>query len=145
MGESLIALISISVLRRFSGGVHFRSLTHCMLVTSLTCTLIPMISLSKGTLMLLASISLVFMLIFPETPIHSRMEQICLKSLFLKLWRKRKRESNRRPCNIILIWCSLWYSCMMETLYELGGKYEKSIRGIIIRHFNNWFSGVWRC
>ncbi|WP_176228829.1 accessory gene regulator B family protein [Paenibacillus aquistagni] len=145
MGESLIALISISVLRRFSGGVHFRSLTHCMLVTSLTCTLIPMISLSKGTLMLLASISFIFMLIFSETPIHSRMEQICLKSLFLKLWRKRKRESNRRPCNIILIWCSLWYSCMMETLYELGGKYEKSIRGIIIRHFNNWFSGVWRC
>ncbi|NMM51305.1 hypothetical protein HII26_01910 [Paenibacillus aquistagni] len=57
--ESLIALISISVLRRFSGGVHFRSLTHCMLVTSLTCTLIPMISLPKGTLMLLASISFV--------------------------------------------------------------------------------------
>ncbi|WP_420707422.1 accessory gene regulator ArgB-like protein [Paenibacillus sp. 1001270B_150601_E10] len=60
--ESLFALFCLTLLRRYSGGIHFKSLTICMFMTSITCTIIPLISLSKWMILILNVCSLILTL-----------------------------------------------------------------------------------
>lgn len=47
LGESLIAMLSFAIARKFSGGVHLKSLTLCAIVSSSLFAVIPTISLNQ--------------------------------------------------------------------------------------------------
>lgn len=55
--ESILALVALAAIRRFSGGAHFSSLTACMIISSLFCVITPMILLSKTTAVVLTLVS----------------------------------------------------------------------------------------
>ncbi|MFW5436234.1 accessory gene regulator B family protein [Paenibacillus apiarius] len=61
--ESVLALIALGSIRRFSGGVHFSSLTVCMLITSLFCIVVPMVTLSKLTVVILTLLAMMIYLL----------------------------------------------------------------------------------
>lgn len=60
--HSIFALIALCIIRRFSGGIHFKSLTVCMLTTSLFCTIAPMLSLDSGLTFVLTILSIIIFL-----------------------------------------------------------------------------------
>lgn len=55
--ESVLALVALATIRSFSGGVHFSSLTVCMIITSLFCVIVPVIPLSNTAVVILTMIS----------------------------------------------------------------------------------------
>ncbi|MFD1775918.1 accessory gene regulator B family protein [Paenibacillus rhizophilus] len=61
--HSLLALASFMVLRKFSGGYHL-PITLCSLVTGLTASLVPLISLGQEGTILLTALSLLIALAF---------------------------------------------------------------------------------
>lgn len=60
--ESVLALVGLATIRSFSGGVHFSSLTACMIMTSLFCVIVPVIPLSKTAVIILTMISILIFL-----------------------------------------------------------------------------------
>jgi accessory gene regulator B len=62
--HAIIAMMSFFVLRKFSGGFHFRSLTLCMVVTVGLFSIIPFINISTVYIQLINVISITILLLF---------------------------------------------------------------------------------
>ncbi|TVX93071.1 accessory gene regulator B family protein [Paenibacillus agilis] len=56
--EALFALVALKVIRTLSGGVHFKSLTVCAIVTSLFCGLLPLVQLEMEIKIIFTALSL---------------------------------------------------------------------------------------
>jgi accessory gene regulator B len=55
---SLLALGSLMLIRKFSGGVHFTNLTFCVFFTTIVCIVIPLINLSLFAILITSVCSL---------------------------------------------------------------------------------------
>lgn len=75
--ETFVFYISFSVLRICSGGFHLKSAWACNIVTSLLCSLTPLLSLSGQAIWILNILSLGIMLGFSPNP--DKNAQIALR------------------------------------------------------------------
>ncbi|MGQ3478611.1 accessory gene regulator ArgB-like protein [Paenibacillus sp. TY11] len=83
---SLLALVTIMLARRFSGGAHFSNLTLCVCFTTAICVTIPFVSLNLSTILIMNTCSLlVFILYAPnhfiyinKTNRHKYYKTICI-------------------------------------------------------------------
>ncbi|MGG4220083.1 accessory gene regulator B family protein [Paenibacillus jamilae] len=83
---ALLALVTIMLVRRFSGGAHFSSLTLCVCVTTAICVAIPFVSLNLDTVLIVNACSaLVFVVYAPnhfifirKTKYHKYYKTICI-------------------------------------------------------------------
>lgn len=65
---SIIAFVSFAIARKFSGGLHLKSLTACAIISALIFVVIPLIHLShKSTLIITGITAVVFLLFSPNT------------------------------------------------------------------------------
>jgi accessory gene regulator B len=62
--QAVMAMMSFFVLRKFSGGFHFKSLTICLIVTVLLFTVIPFIRVSDFYIQLLNAASILLIVLF---------------------------------------------------------------------------------
>lgn len=68
---SLLALGSLMLIRRFSGGIHFSNLTFCVFFTTIVCIIIPVINLSLSTTLITNACSLLILTAYaPNHFIH---------------------------------------------------------------------------
>lgn len=73
--ESVLAFVGLATIRSFSGGIHFSSLTVCMIMTSLFCVIVSVIPLSKTAVVIVTMISMLIFLLrapnwFEEIAVH---------------------------------------------------------------------------
>lgn len=62
--HAITAMMSFFVLRKFSGGFHFRSLTFCLIVTVLLFTAISFVSLPMIYIQLINSVTILLLVIY---------------------------------------------------------------------------------
>ncbi|MDQ0493357.1 accessory gene regulator B [Paenibacillus brasilensis] len=83
---SLLALGSLMLIRRFSGGIHFSNLTLCVFFTTIVCIIIPFITLSLSAILITNVCSLLMLIAYApnhfiyihKTKNHSYYKLICI-------------------------------------------------------------------
>lgn len=74
---SLIAFGSLVILRKFSGGIHFKSLTVCVVVSAVFLSTVPHIPLMTNTMYVFTLISLVIFIMYaPNTFVEKNPSQL---------------------------------------------------------------------
>ncbi|GIP21360.1 accessory gene regulator ArgB-like protein [Paenibacillus sp. J22TS3] len=70
--ESITALAAFYIVRRYSGGVHMRSLTACTIVSSLLFVLIPFVPLDTSMTLMVTGIAVVLFLLYSPNIFEER-------------------------------------------------------------------------
>uniref|UniRef100_UPI00406D0DD2 accessory gene regulator ArgB-like protein n=1 Tax=Paenibacillus sp. FSL L8-0158 TaxID=2954752 RepID=UPI00406D0DD2 len=83
---ALLALLTIMLVRRFSGGVHFSNLTLCVCFTTAICVTIPFIFLNLSTSLIINACSLLVFVVYApnhfiyihKTKYHKYYKTVCI-------------------------------------------------------------------
>ncbi|WP_157136328.1 accessory gene regulator ArgB-like protein [Paenibacillus sp. Aloe-11] len=83
---ALLALGSLMLIRRFSGGIHFSNLNFCVFFTTIVCTIIPFIPLSLSVILITNVCSLLIFIAYApnhfiyinKTENHKYYKLICI-------------------------------------------------------------------
>jgi len=70
--ETAVVLVAVAVLRNLTGGLHFKSATVCVVVSTLAVVLIPFIPIDKMTGMVLTVASAILVLLFAPADLKGK-------------------------------------------------------------------------